>query len=770
MNDNLKIIICPNDEKNNILNSFNNDSKLHNIKFMTKNEFIKNYFFDYDYEAIYYLMKKYKYNLDVCKVYLKNMYVIDIDKTYNNEKLKFLKDLKIELIENKLIKFNVFFKNYIKNKNIEIINYFDLDLYEEKAFNYKVDIPSSSFSHDVYEFKGIEDEVNFVALKIIELIKKGISLDHIYLSNVTSDYYYILDKVFSYYKIPININFNDSIYNTVTVNEFLNNYEIDLEDSNKNNINRKLINIVSKLSFIDNNDPLYRTLLIDSLKSTYFSSRKLSNAVNIKDLYSCSFSEDDYVFVLGFNQDSLPKMYKDIEYIDDSCKSEVDMYSVSYLNKRSKDVVTYLLSRIKNLYLSYKLSTPFQSFYKSSLINDLGLNVINYDEDTYEYSNIYNKLRLAEYLDKYYLYGEKDKYLELLNTHYDISYNSYNNKFTGINKNNYINNIKKPLKLSYTSINSYNECAFKYYISYVLKLDIYEDTFSAFIGSMYHKILSLYKMDNFSFDSEFDKFLSTRDLSIKEKVLLVKIRKDLNLLLDKIKEQNLLTGYNNELYEKECRIKLDKDIDTEFVGYIDKIMYLYKNNNNYFSIVDYKTGTIDTHIEPMKYGLHLQLPVYLYLIYSSNIFSNPIFTGIYYQNILFNYPTWSEKIKSEVKEKYKLKGYSTDNTEVLEVFDTTYEASELIKSMKYDVEKGFSRFSKLISDSELKDIVDYTKNIISSSSDKILNGEFDINPKVYDRDNVSCKFCKYKDLCFMKEKDLVYLEKVDNLDFLGGEE
>ena len=104
------------------------------------------------------------------------------------------------------------------------------------------------------------------------------------------------------------------------------------------------------------------------------------------------------------------------------------------------------------------------------------------------------------------------------------------------------------------------------------------------------------------------------------------------------------------------------------------------------------------------------------------------------------------------------------------MFDTTYEASELIKSMKYDVEKGFGRYSKLISDSELKDIVDYTKNIISSSSDKILNGEFDINPKVYDRDNISCKFCKYKDLCFMKEKDLVYLEKVDNLDFLGGEE
>ena len=75
-------------------------------------------------------------------------------------------------------------------------------------------------------------------------------------------------------------------------------------------------------------------------------------------------------------------------------------------------------------------------------------------------------------------------------------------------------------------------------------------------------------------------------------------------------------------------------------GYIDKIMTYQNISDTYFSIVDYKTGCIDTHIETMKYGLHMQLPIYLYLIQKSNIFDSPIFTGIYYQNILFSYPTY----------------------------------------------------------------------------------------------------------------------------------
>ena len=48
------------------------------------------------------------------------------------------------------------------------------------------------------------------------------------------------------------------------------------------------------------------------------------------------------------------------------------------------------------------------------------------------------------------------------------------------------------------------------------------------------------------------------------------------------------------------------------------VNYYQKIEDTYFTLIDYKTGFIDTHIEPMKYGLHMQLPVYLYLIHYSN--------------------------------------------------------------------------------------------------------------------------------------------------------
>ena len=765
----MKLIICPNDEKIRILKLQSLNEKIENTKFMTKKEFIDNYYFSYDEKTIYYLMNKYNINIDVAKIYLKNMYVIDCDKDYKSTKLNYLKELKQDLITNKLLTFNKNFKEYLSNFTIEVEGYYDLDLYEEEALNYKFIIPDTELNTKVYKFNTMEEEVNFTCLKIIELLNNGIDINKIYLTNVTNDYYYTIKKLFKYYHIPINITNNDSIYSTKVISDYLKDNTLELENPDKININKKLVNIISKLSFLDSSDPLYKKLLIDKLKSTHLDEVKYSSAVNIKNL-DYTFSKDDYVFCLGFNQDILPKMNKDILYITDSIKDEVKMYSTSYLNKREKSLIIYLLSRIENLFLSYKKSSPFSSFYKSSLINDLNLEEIEYNADTYNCSNIYNKLRLAEDLDTFYLFGEESNRLKTLNTHYSIPYNTYDNKFTGIDNDLYLKNISYPLSLSYTSLNSYNECRFKYYIKYVLKLDDFTDTFAAYIGSMYHYILSMYKKPNFDLEFLYNKYLEKRELTLKEKLLLVRIKKDLVKLIDVLKSQDLITGYDEIETEVKMEVNVRDDILVNFIGYIDKIMFYKKIEDTYFSIIDYKSGSIDTHIEPLKYGLHMQLPVYLYLIHYSKVFTSPIFTGIYYQNILFNYPTWSPKLESETKDRYLLKGYSTDNLELLSRFDSTYENSEYIKSMKYTEEKGFGTYSKIMNNDTLFELVKYTKNIIEEKTNDILNSNFKIDPKVYAMENVSCTFCTFKDLCFMKDKDLVYLEKQDDLSFLGGEE
>ena len=68
------LIICPNDTKEKLLEEYSNRDDLLNIKFMNKDEYISNYYYSYDEKTIQYLMDKYNFNIDVCKVYLKSMY------------------------------------------------------------------------------------------------------------------------------------------------------------------------------------------------------------------------------------------------------------------------------------------------------------------------------------------------------------------------------------------------------------------------------------------------------------------------------------------------------------------------------------------------------------------------------------------------------------------------------------------------------------------------------------------------------------------------
>ncbi len=768
LEDNL-LIICPNYEKMQLLEELSTKDNFYNIKFMTLEEFKSNYYFSYNEEALYYLIHKYHYHIDVCRRYLSYLYVIDITKNYQNPKLQFLQDIKKDLLAANLLTINQSFSKYLNNYKIIVRGYYDLEKYEEELLNYQLSLPTSSLTIPVTVCQTLEEEVNYVCLEIIKLLQNKVPLNKIYLTNVNDDYLYTLKKLFSYYHIPINIDFKDSIYATKAVSTYLKDKTLDLENTSLKAINKKLVNTINSLATLPQETPEYETILLDKLKTTYLSPNKLTNAINIKEL-QYPFKDDDYVFVLGFNLDFLPQTINDIDYLNDKDKIELPLYSTVYKNKRYKDVTIYLLSRIKNLYLSYKLASPFRKYYPSPLIKELNLPEQHPPLDTYEYSNIYNKIRLGEKLDLYYLYGEKTPELIKLNNTYNINYKTYSNAFTGLNKNTYLEHLPYPLKLSYTNLNMYNECQFKYFLNNVLKLSPFTDTFQSFIGSMYHKILSLYRKNNFDFETEYQKYLDQRDLTLKEKILLVKIKKDLLSLIEILKKQDLLTGFDSNYYEKEVKIKLKKPVEVEFIGYIDKIMFYQKVDDTYFAIVDYKSGTIDTKIEPMKYGLHMQLPIYLYLIHYGNVFNNPIFTGIYYQNILFNYPTWSKKYDQEQQEKYYLQGYSTDNISSLARFDSTYEKSTLIKSMAYNEEKGFNHNSKIITDNILYNLVKYTKDHIDSKADAIINAEFNIDPKVYDKKNISCQFCSFKDICYMQDNNLTYLDKVDDLSFLGGEE
>ena len=73
---------------------------------------------------------------------------------------------------------------------------------------------------------------------------------------------------------------------------------------------------------------------------------------------------------------------------------------------------------------------------------------------------------------------------------------------------------------------------------------------------------------------------------------------------------------------------------------------------------------------------------------------------------------------------------------------------------------------KVLSKEKINKLIEIVKDNIDNAFDNILDAKFDINPKRVGKDNIGCSFCKYSDICFMKEEDVVSLEEHNNLDFL----
>ena len=229
-----------------------------------------------------------------------------------------------------------------------------------------------------------------------------------------------------------------------------------------------------------------------------------------------------------------------------------------------------------------------------------------------------------------------------------------------------------------------------------------------------------------------------------------------------INYQNALINYDSSLYEKKINVEKNKVINIDFKGFIDKILKL----KDLIIIIDYKTYSIDIKLNYLPYGLSMQLPIYLYL--TKNMDHNAKVIGIYLQQVLFNKfnNDKNKTIKEQLKNSLKLKGYSIGNETLLEEFDSNYKDSEIIQGMKL-TSKGFGAYSKVLSEKQLDNVYKLTEKKIDECIDKIIDANFDINPKKINGENIGCKFCKFNDICFVNNKDIQELEDIKNLDFLN---
>jgi len=757
------IIICNNNYKMQILKDI---KKLINIKFMSMDEFIKSYYFDYDEKTILYVIKKYNIKYEIALEYLNNLIYIE-DKNYNNKKLDFLGNLKKELIDNNLLIFNNNFKTLLKDKDIIIYNY-SLSKFEKyllRNLNYQViEKQTQEYTPTIYEFNTVEEEVEYVAKKVSELINNGVDINNIRLTNISSDYINIITKIFNFYNLKINKFNNIPIISTVIGKTFFENLSSvesaveSIEKYNTTDTYNKIINMCNKYVWCDDIDDL-KILLEYELKHTYIENTKYTNMIEVVDYKNYDFKES-YVFMLGFNQGIIPKLFKDEEYISDNIKPNY-LDNTIEKNKKEKEDTIKSIKNIRNLTITYKLKNSFTTFYPSNLIDDLDCTVekIELDYKT-SYSQLSDKITLTNMLDNLIKFGSIDTNLNLLNSNYDIPYNTYSHSFTGLSKdklNNFIKSLNS-FNLSYSSMDNYNRCAFRFYIDKILCLKDNLDLFSVTLGNIYHDVLEKAVKENIDVEKEVYKYVIDNEINLtnSNRFFLNRTIKNIEYLIEVLNKQSSFSNLKNIETEKFVKIPLKDNIN--FVGFIDKIVYNTINDITIASIIDYKTYVKKPSLKYIDSGIGLQLPTYMLL--SKYSFKNIRFAGFYLQNITLDNKSESDKEKS-----LKLIGYTNTDKEILKEFDSNYMDSSVIDGIKVNNDGSFSANSlkHMLNDNEINEVIDITKEKIDETINNILESKFDINPK-YDKANLGCEFCKYKDLCFMKEYDFVKIKSSEAFD------
>lgn len=770
------ILIIPDNIKEEVLKEIRELDRKLNIKIFNIDEFIKKLTIDFNEETIYQTMLNYNINYSIANLYLNNIKYVEEDS--NNYKLHNLFNIKNN-IDKYLIKDNLF-KKLINKKEIIVYGYDYITKYQyhilKNVENIKViNKEYYNYNHNVYKFNTLEEEVIFVAEEISKLLNNNIDINNIFISNIDSNYYKVIKRIFKMYNIPINIKDTNNVYQTNIGKYFINNLSNNIEElinsiktkfdmTNKKNseILKKIISILNKFYFTKECLSV-KSNIIEVMKKTNLENTKYKNAINEISIIDNIIDDNKYIFLLSFNLNKFPITIKDEEYINDNIK--FDYMEKSYeMNNIKKDLYYKVISSIKNLTITYKEKHLNESFYPSVLIDEYKINVIDKKIEYTNYSNELNKIFLTKYLDELIKYNNKNKNTNLLYSNYEINYNTYDNRYKIINKENLYKYLNNKFNLSYSNMDTYYHCAFKFYISSILKLDEFETNLGNYIGNLYHYVLSKAFVDNFDFDKTVDNYIKNNPYpeSFKNKYFITKVLDNLKNVIKTIEYQNTLGNMNESYYEKNIIVEKTGAINTTFKGFIDKIL---KKDNNVV-IIDYKTYSIDIKLNYLPYGLSMQLPVYLYL--TKNYDKDIEIIGFYIQEILNN-SKYNKKDKTTLKEQQKdslkLKGYTIGNESKIAIFDTTYEKSEMIYGMKLS-SKGFDRYAKVLTEKQINNIIKLTDNKIKECINNIENANFEINPKMILGKNIGCEHCKYKDLCFMTNRDIKELEEIKDLEFL----
>ena len=329
------------------------------------------------------------------------------------------------------------------------------------------------------------------------------------------------------------------------------------------------------------------------------------------------------------------------------------------------------------------------------------------------------------------------------------------------------------LYISPSQIERFYNCRFSHFCRYTLKLnklrkaDIDVLNRGTIVHYVLENIINSYKKDicNLSkeqIDAEINRLMQRYIEGVSGGEFIKSKRFD--FLFSRIEEMTRQVVYhikeeflNSEFEPLYCELDIGRDIPSLKVnaeknvtvgGKIDRTD-IYRGEDNYVRVIDYKTGHNSVRLPNILYGLNLQMLIYLYAVIKNSYPADRLKpAGVFYMPAKSGF-----KNEGESGEPLCMNGVMLDDDDIMNKMEIDRKGRFVPKKAK-----AGRKDNPEISPSDFDTIFKFLDYKIEQMANTLIKGDCSVTPHATNNAD-SCKYCDFKAVCRLE--NLNKIEKVD---------
>jgi len=782
-------IITTDEEKKRILKRMNAEGTIRPVRFLNKQDLYEKVFFRMEERALLESARFLGKKPSVVAPLLGHLRLIDEKEDYRRPFPKKLRDLKVHLLEKKAIRpfprLDTFFKEFtpiaygawfdpLFPHALERLRPYGLRLIEKER-------PRESARRTILRrLTTLEEEIVEVATSIRKAHDDGTPLNKIAVLNAHRAYTPLIRRIFPQFGIPVENLSERPLFEQPSVQRFLaalspgrsvrESFEKALEKAfsasptpEEEHVKERLVTVLNGFVGTDHPLPVVKDALMHILKEKKATHKKLLDAVRIETFSTIDTEERPHAHVVGLHEGHFPALAEEDDILEARDKEEIGLPSTAEVNGLKKKEIRAVLSDLASIHLYVSSRSLEEQFSESHFLEELRAD-LDWEEEAptpFEkriYSETNDALHVKTLYDEYMTYGTEEMDLIKGLDAFREEFDTFDNRFTGIEAETLNKFLRFPLDISYTRLSDYFECPFRFYLDHVLSVDKVEKNQAMMLGSFIHDVL-----EEGLFDRTLDETLleekAKRHLSsaqdAREAYFIEKAKEAVKTAHKHLFAQFERTEFQVHESEASHTKTYGDPPKARLKGVIDRVL---KDGADHV-IVDYKSGNPTFDLALAVHGIKAQLLVYMLLFRETN--PRTRFLGFYEQKTYLR-PLNREEEKTHedlTAEFFRFDGFTRADKEAVLRFDPRALDDSFIKGLRFNKDGDISKQAKTFAEEDLEHLLAHTEELVEEALESISRGEFSIRPKKEGRNIISCSYCVYADVCHKRPRDYETLSK-----------